>query len=190
MPRFALSFLAAIFAIATCARPVRSMPRHIGTDHPTNATTVLGVEFPPKFNQAQWAEREAKIEAMRQEVNAFDKRIEDAWYAGLSLEQRKALRDQNATNELNMALYAAKVAQREAEHAWFTNRLAYVTKTVKVGKRRIERFYTDGCTWKGSQAVKSTVTTAERGRIVVEILYTADGKKHRVQPIAASKENK
>lgn len=190
MPRFAFAFLAAIFAIATCARPVRAMPRHIGTNHPTNATTVLGVKFPPKFNQAQWAEREAKIEAMRQEVNAFDKQIEDAWYAGLSLEQRKALRDQNASNELYMAISAAMLAQREAEHAWFTNRLAYVTRTVEIGKRRIERYYADGCTWNGSQAVKSTVTTAERGRIVVEILYTADGKKRRVQPIATRKEDK
>lgn len=148
--------------------------------HPTNSFEVLGVEMPPKLTPERFVERENLVFMLRTQLSTFDDETERQWRASLSERQKKALRDQSATNELNMALAKARNAQNEAERAWFTNRLAYVSRTVRVGPRRIERFYADGCYSKGSRAVKSTVTTAERGRVCVEILYTEDGKKHRI----------
>lgn len=179
-------------AIALVAASSFAAPRitRFRVDHPTNETEVLGVKMPPRLTEKQWQERQKMVEDFRLELQRFDDAADDLWHDKLTDEQRKALRDLSATNEINIAMAKAKAAQAEAENAWFTNRLAYVTRTVEIGKRRIERYYADGCTWNGSQAVKSTVTTAERGRIVVEILYTADGKKRRVEPIATRKEDK
>lgn len=157
--------------------------------HPTNSFEVLGVAMPPKMTEKRFIERENLLFELRTRLSTFDDETERLWRALLDERQKKALRDLSATNELNMALAKARADQNAAEREWFTNRLAYVAKTVKVGPRRIERYYVDGCYWQGSKAVKSTVTYTERGRVCVEILYTEDGKKHRVKAIKTKEED-
>ena len=182
------ALLAATSAYAAPCRAPKGLPG-FAMHHPTNSFEVLGVEMPPKLTPERFVEREKLVFMLRTQLSTFDDQTERQWRASLSERQKKALRDQSATNELNMALAKAKAAQNAAERAWFTNRLAYVAKTVKVGPRRIERYYVDGCYWQGSKAVKSTLTFAERGRVCVEILYTEDGKKHRVEAIKTKEED-
>ena len=80
----------------------------------------------------------------------------------------------------------AEAAARNAELVAITNRKAYVVKEYHEKRRSEYHYRPESLYWMGGEVFKETVTRAEKGKVVIHILYTHDKdgkeKRHRYDP--------
>lgn len=143
------------------------------------ARTLGGVALPDELTEEQAAERDAMVRAFLDRLAAFDEKCREAWEAGLTDEQRAALRAQSAEAERKKGLRDAEAARRKAEREAITNRMAFVTKEY-VTRRKKEYLFAEGLTWQGLPLVREVVLG--EGRMCVRKLYVreADGRERGI----------
>lgn len=176
--------LAAVVAVAA-PRPERlRMP----SGPLTNSFEIAGVKFPPRYTEEQFRMRKAAFEALHQELKRIDALAEDTFQSQLTDEHRKVLREISRQAEEEIGRRNAEADARNAELVAITNRKAYVVKEYHEKRRSEYHYQPESLYWMGGEVFKETVTRAEKGKVVVNILYTRDKdgkeKRHRYDPDA------
>ena len=177
----AVCLMAALAVAAT--RPERL---RIPSDPLTNSFEIAGVKFPPRYNEEQFRMRKVAFEALHQELKRIDALAEETFQSQLTDEHRKVLLEISRQQEVEFARMSAEAAARNAELVAITNRKVYVVKEYHEKRRSEYHYQPKSLYWLGDEVFKETVTRAEKGKVVVNILYTRgkDGKEkcHRYDP--------
>ena len=171
-------------AVAVAAqRPERL---RMSSGHLTNSLEIAGVKFPPLFTEEQFRMRKVAYEALHQELNRISALAEETYQSQLTDEHRKVLLEISRQQEEEFGRMRAEVAARNAELVAITNRKAYVVKEYHEKRRSEYHYRTESLYWMGGEVFKETVTRAEKGKVVIHILYTHDKdgkeKRHRYDP--------
>ena len=177
----AVCLMAALAVAAT--RPERL---RIPSDPLTNSFEIAGVKFPPRYTEEQFRMRKDAYEALHQELKRIDALAENTFQLQLTDEHRKVLLEISRQQEEEFGRMRAEAAARNAELVAITNRKAYVVKEYHEKRRSEYHYQPKSLYWLGDEVFKETVTRAEKGKVVVNILYTRgkDGKEkcHRYDP--------
>ena len=177
----AVCLMAALAVAAT--RPERL---RIPSDPLTNSFEIAGVKFPPRYNEEQFRMRKVAFEALHQELKRIDALAEETFQSQLTDEHRKVLLEISRQQEEEFGRMRAEAAARNAELVAITNRKAYVVKEYHEKRRSEYHYQPKSLYWLGDEVFKETVTRAEKGKVVVNILYTHDKdgkeKRHRYDP--------
>lgn len=174
--------LAAVVAVAA-PRPERlRMP----SGPLTNSFEIAGVKFPPRYTEEQFRMRNVAFEALRQELKRISALAEETFQSQLTDEHRKVLLEISRQQEEEFGRMRAEAAARNAELVAITNRKAYVVKEYHEKRRSEYHYQPESLYWMGGEVFKETVTRAEKGKVVIHILYTHDKdgkeKRHRYDP--------
>jgi hypothetical protein len=174
--------LAAVVAVAA-PRPERlRMP----SGSLTNSFEIAGVKFPPRYTEEQFRMCEDAYKALKQELKRISALAEETFQAQLTDEHRKVLLEISRQQEEDIGRMRAEAAVRNAELVAITNRKAYVVKEYHEKRRSEYHYQPKSLYWLGDEVFKETVTRAEKGKVVVNILYTRDKdgkeKRHRYDP--------
>lgn len=174
--------LAAVVAVAA-PRPERlRMP----SGPLTNSFEIAGVKFPPRYTEEQFRMRKVAFEAFHQELKRIEAIAEETFQSQLAEEHRKVLLEISRQQEQEIGRMRAEAAARNAEFVAITNRKAYVVKEYHEKRRSEYHYRPESLYWMGGEVFKETVTRAEKGKVVIHILYTRgkDGKekRHRYDP--------
>lgn len=174
--------LAAVVAVAA-PRPERlRMP----SGPLTNSFEIAGVKFPPRYTEEQFRMRKVAFEAFHQELKRIEAIAEETFQSQLTEEHRKVLLEISRQQEEEIGRMRAEAAARNAEFVAITNRKAYVVKEYHEKRRSEYHYRPESLYWMGGEVFKETVTRAEKGKVVIHILYTRgkDGKekRHRYDP--------
>lgn len=174
--------LAAVVAVAA-PRPERlRMP----SGPLTNSFEIAGVKFPPRYAEEQFRMRKVAFEAFHQELKRIEAIAEETFQSQLTEEHRKVLLEISRQQEEEIGRMRAEAAARNAEFVAITNRKAYVVKEYHEKRRSEYHYRPESLYWMGGEVFKETVTRAEKGKVVIHILYTRgkDGKekRHRYDP--------
>lgn len=152
----------------------------------TNSFEIAGVNFPPRYTEEQFRMRKVAFEALEQELNRISALAEETFQSQLTDEHRKVLLEISRQQEEEFGRMRAEAAARNAELVAITNRKAYVVKEYHEKRRSEYHYRPESLYWMGGECFKETVTRAEKGKVVVHILYTRgkDGKekRHRYDP--------
>ena len=152
----------------------------------TNSFEIAGVKFPPRYTEEQFRMRKDAYEALHQELKRIDALAENTFQLQLTDEHRKVLLEISRQQEEEFGRMRAEAAARNAELVAITNRKAYVVKEYHEKRRSEYHYQPKSLYWLGDEVFKETVTRAEKGKVVVNILYTRgkDGKEkcHRYDP--------
>lgn len=174
--------LAAVVAVAA-PRPERlRMP----SGPLTNSFEIAGVKFPPRYTEEQFRMRREANDKYREELKRIEAIAEETFQAQLTEEHRKVLLEISRQQEEEFGRMRAEAAARNAELVAITNRKAYVVKEYHEKRRSEYHYRPESLYWMGGEVFKETVTRAEKGKVVIHILYTRgkDGKekRHRYDP--------
>jgi hypothetical protein len=147
----------------------------------TNGVEISGVKFPPWYTKEQFQMRLAAFDRCREEIARIDALAEETFHAQLTDAQRKVLLEISRQQEEDLGRMRAKAAARNAELVAITNRKAYVVKEYHEKRRSEYHYQPESLYWMGGEVFKETVTRAEKGKVVIHILYTRgkDGKEKR-----------
>ena len=152
----------------------------------TNSFEIAGVKFPPRYTEEQFRMRKDAYEALHQELKRIDALAENTFQLQLTDEHRKVLLEISRQQEEEFGRMRAEAAARNAELVAITNRKAYVVKEYHEKRRSEYHYQPKSLYWMGGEVFKETVTRAEKGKVVVNILYTRDKdgkeKRHRYDP--------
>ena len=174
--------LAAVVAVAA-PRPERLRMPSVPL---TSSFEIAGVKFPPRYTEEQFRMRKVAFEALRQELNRVSALAEETFQSQLTDEHRKILQEISRQQEEEFGRMRAEAAARNAELVAITNRKAYVVKEYHEKRRSEYHYQPKSLYWLGDEVFKETVTRAEKGKVVVNILYTRDKdgkeKRHRYDP--------
>lgn len=174
--------LAAVVAVAA-PRPERLRMPSVPF---TNSFEIAGVKFPPRYTEVLFRMRQEAFAAFQQEIKRIAALAEETYQAQLTDEHRKVLREISRQAEEEIGRRNAEVAARNAELVAITNRKAYVVKEYHEKRRSEYHYRPESLYWMGGEVFKETVTCAEKGKVVVNILYTRDKdgkeKRHRYDP--------
>lgn len=158
------------------------------SDPLTNSFEIAGVKFPPRYNEEQFRMRKVAFEALHQELKRIDALADKTFQSQLTDEHRKVLQEISRQQEVEFARMSAEAAARNAELVAITNRKAYVVKEYHEKRRSEYHYRPKSLYWLKDEVFKETVTRAEKGKVVIHILYTRgkDGKekRHRYDPLA------
>ena len=174
--------LAAVVAVAA-PRPERlRMP----SGPLTNSFEIAGVKFPPLYTEEQFRMRKVAFKAFHQELKRIEAIAEETFQSQLAEEHRKVLLEISRQQEVEIGRMRAEAAARNAEFVAITNRKAYVVKEYHEKRRSEYHYRPKSLYWLCDEVFKETVTRAEKGKVVIHILYTRgkDGKekRHRYDP--------
>ena len=154
----------------------------------TNSFEIAGVKFPPRYTEEQFRMRKVAVEALHQELNRISALAEETFQSQLTDAQRKVLQEMSRQQEEEIARWKAEAAARNAELVAITNRKACVVKEYHEKRRSEYHYRPKSLYWLKDEVFKETVTRAEKGKVVIHILYTRgkDGKekRHRYDPLA------
>lgn len=174
--------LAAVVAVAAPRSPRLRMP----IVSLTNSFEIAGVKFPPRYTEEQFRMRKVAFEAYHQELKRISALAEETFQSQLTDEHRKVLLEISRQQEEEFGRMRAEAAARNAELVAITNRKAYVVKEYHEKRRSEYHYRPESLYWMGGEVFKETVTRAEKGKVVVHVLYTCgkDGKekRHRYDP--------
>lgn len=152
----------------------------------TNSFEIAGVKFPPRYTEEQFRMRKVAFEALHQELNRISALAEETFQSQLTDEHRKVLLEISRQQEKELGRMRAEAAVRNAELVAITNRKAYVVKEYHEKRRSEYHYRPESLYWMGGEVFKETVTRAEKGKVVIHILYTHDKdgkeKQHRYEP--------
>lgn len=152
----------------------------------TNSFEIAGVMFPPRYTEEQFRMRKVAFEAFHQELKRIEAIAEETFQSQLTEEHRKVLLEISRQQEEEIGRMCAEAAARNAEFVAITNRKAYVVKEYHEKRRSEYHYRPESLYWMGGEVFKETVTRAEKGKVVIHILYTRgkDGKekRHRYDP--------
>lgn len=152
----------------------------------TNSFEIAGVKFPPRYTEEQFRMRKVAFEALHQELNRISALAEETFQSQLTDTHRKILQEISRQQEKEFGRKRAEAAARNAELVAITNRKAYVVKEYHEKRRSEYHYQPKSLYWLGDEVFKETVTRAEKGKVVVNILYTRDKdgkeKRHRYDP--------
>lgn len=174
--------LAAVVAVAAPRSPRLRMP----IVSLTNSFEIAGVKFPPLYTEEQFRMLQKAYEAYQQERRRIADLADETFQSQLTDEQRKVIMEISRQEEAEMASFRAKAAARNAELVAITNRKAYVVKEYHEKRRSEYHYRPKSLYWLWDEVFKETVTRAEKGKVVIHILYTRDKdgkeKRHRYDP--------
>ena len=152
----------------------------------TNSFEIAGVKFPPRYTEEQFRMRKVAFEALHQELKRIDALAEETFLSQLTDEHRKVRLEISRQQEDEIGRRLAEVAARNAELVAITNRKVYVVKEYHEKRRSEYHYWPKILYWMGGEVFKETVTRAEKGKVVIHILYTRDKdgkeKRHRYDP--------
>lgn len=175
--------LAAVVAVAApkLERPVIRLQSGL-----TNSCKIGGVMFPPLYTQELFRQREELITRYREDMKRIEAEARRIYDESLTDTHRKILQEISRQQEEEFGRMRAKAAARNAELVAITNRKAYVVKEYHEKRRSEYHYQPKSLYWLGDEVFKETVTRAEKGKVVVNILYTRDKdgkeKRHRYDP--------
>ena len=174
--------LAAVVAVAAPRSPRLRMP----IVSLTNSFEIAGVKFPPRYTEELFRMDREAFETYQQERKRIAALAEETFQAQLTDEHRKVLREISRQAEEEIGRRNAEAAARNAELVAITNRKAYVVKEYHEKRRSEYHYQPKSLYWLGDEVFKETVARAEKGKVVVNILYTRDKdgkeKRHRYDP--------
>ena len=152
----------------------------------TNSFEIAGVKFPPRYTEEQFRMRKVAFEALHQELKRIEAIAGETFQSQLTEEHRKVLLEISRQQEEEFGRMRAEAAARNAELVAITNRKAYVVKEYHEKRRSEYHYRPESLYWMGGEVFKETVTRAEKGKVVIHILYTHDKdgkeKRHRYDP--------
>ena len=152
----------------------------------TNSFEIAGVKFPPRYTEEQFRMRKVAFEALHQELKRIEALAEETFQSQLTDEHRKVLLEICRQQEEEFGRMRAEAAARNAELVAITNRKVYIVKEYHEKRRSEYHYRPESLYWMGGEVFKETVTRAEKGKVVIHILYTRDKdgkeKRHRYDP--------
>ncbi len=152
----------------------------------TNSFEIAGVMFPPLYTQELFRQREELITRYREDMKRIEAEARRIYDESLTDTHRKILQEISRQQEEEFGRMRAEAAARNAELVAITNRKAYVVKEYHEKRRSEYHYQPKSLYWLGDEVFKETVTRAEKGKVVVNILYTRDKdgkeKRHRYDP--------
>lgn len=152
----------------------------------TNSFEIAGVKFPPRYTEELFRMDQEAFATYQQERKRIAALAEETFQSQLTDEHRKVLLEISRQQEVEFARMSAEAAARNAELVAITNRKAYVIKEYHEKRRSEYHYRPESLYWMGGEVFKETVTRAEKGKVVIHILYTRDKdgkeKRHRYDP--------
>lgn len=154
----------------------------------TNSFEIAGVKFPPRYTEELFRMNQEAFATYQQERKRIAALAEETFQSQLTDEHRKVLLEISRQQEEEFGRMRAEAAARNAELVAITNRKAYVVKEYHEKRRSEYHYQPKSLYWLKDEVFKETVTRAEKGKVVIHILYTRgkDGKekRHRYDPLA------
>ena len=173
-------------AVAAVAAPKLVRPVIMHQSGLTNSYEIGGVKFPPLYTQELFRQREELITRYREDMKRIEAEARRIYEESLTDAQRKVLQEMLRQQEEEIARWKAEAAARNAELVAITNRKACVVKEYHEKRRSEYHYRPKSLYWLKDEVFKETVTHAEKGKVVIHILYTRgkDGKekRHRYDP--------